>query len=106
MYGTIGRIGGDEFAVLIDKPMSLPEMKESLDKFLTNIINILPTPQKVTCSIGVCQFTYPQNMSMIYAETDKILYAAKKRGRACYLVGIYNGSLQMIPDPATDTDTL
>ena len=85
-------MGGDEFAVMLEKMMPLPELKEKMDGFLKNISGILPSPETVSCSIGACRFNYPQQIDTLYSQTDKILYAAKRQGRACYVVGKYNGT--------------
>ena len=53
--GKVGRIGGDEFAVLIETPMEPQEMKRRLERFLEEISGILPD-QKTSCSIGAYQF--------------------------------------------------
>ncbi len=90
--GIVGRMGGDEFAVMLEKMMPLPELKEKMDGFLKNISGILPSPETVSCSIGACRFNYPQQIDTLYSQTDKILYVAKRQGRACYVVGKYNGT--------------
>lgn len=91
-HGGVGRMGGDEFAVILEEAMPLSEVSRKLDQFLSDISDILLSPQKVTCSMGVCRFSYPQDMQTIYSETDKLLYTAKEKGRACYVIGEYDGS--------------
>ena len=83
-YGIIGRLGGDEFAAMLDKPLEKKELADILDRLYRQIDEILPEQQKVTCSIGVCAFRYPQDMKTLLYATDKALYKAKERGRACY----------------------
>lgn len=95
--GGIGRMGGDEFAVLLTKPMPEAELCRRLDQFLAEIAGILTAPEKVTCSIGVCRFVHPQDMQTLYSETDRLLYAAKRNGRACYVMGALDSAgLQLI----------
>lgn len=81
--GKVGRLGGDEFAVIIETPMPPQELGQRLERFLNLISGILPE-QKTSCSIGACQFVFPQTVKHILTETDKILYQAKENGRACY----------------------
>ena len=90
--GIVGRMGGDEFAVMLDQEVPLPELKRRLDRFLADVSDILQQPETVSCSIGACRFTYPQKMETLYAETDKILYAAKRQGRACYVIGAHDAA--------------
>lgn len=91
-YGKIGRIGGDEFALILTESVTSDELKHRLDEFLTNVENIsLPAgvmpDQKITCSIGVCHFDSPQDVHALISAADKLLYEAKKQGRACYVMG-------------------
>lgn len=86
-YGIVGRLGGDEFAAMLDKPISRQELAEALDDLYEQIADILPEQRRVTCSIGVCPFKYPQEIKALLYATDKALYKAKERGRACYEFG-------------------
>lgn len=83
--GKVGRIGGDEFAVLVEKTMTQQEMEARLEQFLAVISGILDG-KKVSCSIGAYQFIFPQNVKALLEETDRVLYQAKENGRACYVV--------------------
>lgn len=83
--GKVGRIGGDEFAVLIENPMTQQELGQKLEQFLQTISGILPE-KKVTCSIGAYQFVFPQNIKHLLSEADRVLYKAKEKGRACYMI--------------------
>ncbi len=85
--GEIGRMGGDEFAVMLDGVFTENEMKLRLSQFQSNISDLLGEAAKVTCSIGVCHFAYPQDIQTIYKEADQMLYQAKNNGRNCYVIG-------------------
>lgn len=88
--GITGRMGGDEFAVMIDKKaISEEKMKKALDGFLREISDILGNGYKVSCSIGGCRFTFPADMTQLMDKTDLLLYEAKRNGRACYVLGSY-----------------
>lgn len=86
-YGIIGRIGGDEFAAMLDRPISKEELQKRLNIFLEEISDILPSSNKVSCSIGACSFQYPADMSELMSKADANLYSAKSRGRACFVLG-------------------
>lgn len=83
--GKAGRIGGDEFAVIIETATDARELARRLDQFLEAISHILPG-HKVSCSIGAYQFMFPQNVKQLLNETDEVLYKAKEKGRACYVI--------------------
>lgn len=81
--GKVGRIGGDEFAVMIEEPLSQQELEQRLDQFLEKISPSL-SDKKVSCSIGACQFVFPRDVSLLLEEADAMLYRAKENGRACH----------------------
>lgn len=91
--GKVGRIGGDEFAVIIEKSISEQELKQRLQQFLDSISNIL-SDRKVSCSIGAYQFVFPQEVKHLLTETDEVLYKAKENGRACYVIKAYDTEKQ------------
>ncbi len=83
--GKVGRIGGDEFAVIIETAMHRREMERRLEQFLAVISGIL-ADKKVSCSIGAYQFAFPEKVNHILTETDNMLYSAKENGRACFVI--------------------
>lgn len=89
--GKVGRIGGDEFAVLIETPMLQQKLDQRLEQFLEAISGTLPD-RKISCSIGGYQFVFPQSVKHILTETDQMLYQAKENGRACYVTKAYAAS--------------
>lgn len=91
--GNVGRIGGDEFAVIIDKTISEQELEKKLTTFLRNISALLPR-KKVSCSIGGYEFVFPQELSHILSMADNMLYKAKENGRACYRLQTINSQNQ------------
>lgn len=88
--GVVGRMGGDEFAVLLEKPLTEQELGWKLEEFQASLSGILPAPNKVTSSIGGCHFTLPQEMYALMAEADCRLYEAKHNGRAGYVLGEFS----------------
>lgn len=89
--GKVGRIGGDEFALMIERKMTEQELGQRLEKFLEVISGLLPD-HKVSCSIGAYQFVFPQNVKHLLTETDDLLYKAKEKGRACYVTRAWGSS--------------
>ena len=83
--GAVGRVGGDEFAVMVNQEMSSQELSKRLDQFLADVATILPQ-RTVSCSIGAYHFVFPQEINHLLAETDQVLYQAKANGRACFII--------------------
>lgn len=82
----IGRMGGDEFAVLICTDMGIPDMRTKLDSFLDRIHKITWGDHRLTCSIGVFPIESLRMPEDLYNETDRILYMAKEQGRDRYVI--------------------
>ncbi len=80
---VIGRIGGDEFMVLV-----LGEMPEGFaDRRCRSVIHELKTTEVdgnkgVTCSIGIVEDTQGNNFEELYKRADAALYKSKKNGKA------------------------
>lgn len=85
-YGKIGRLGGDEFAIILDQAPSKQELAQKFSTFEEEISDLLSASHKVSCSIGAYYFDTPQDFQTIYAIADKMLYEAKERGRACWVI--------------------
>ncbi len=84
-YGSVGRVGGDEFAVLLDQEITREELEGILTQFLHDIASILEQTT-VSCSIGAYRFVLPLEMKQLLTETDRVLYQAKENGRACFVI--------------------
>lgn len=92
----IGRIGGDEFMVLMTKIQSVEHAQEKADKLLHSL-NIeyakSKNMQNTTVSIGVAFFPmHADNFNDLYACADVALYRAKGNGKNT--VFFYNGELE------------
>lgn len=85
-YGKIGRLGGDEFAIILKQPPKKEELIQKFDAFEKEISGLLSDSHKVSCGIGACYFDTPQEFQTIYSHADKMLYEAKERGRACWVI--------------------
>ena len=84
----LGRIGGDEFAILYDRPLTEPHAMALGQRLVERLGKIQWQSQslEVQCSVGVCICTHPQcTYQQLYADADRMLYQAKKagRGRCC-----------------------
>ena len=83
----IGRMGGDEFAVLVCADVSAAELEVVLRHFLERVRRTVWEGRHLTCSIGVLPFRGPQAPAELYLGADRLLYEAKERGRDCYVIG-------------------
>jgi len=85
----VGRIGGDEFAVLVYKIKSREKVISSLDAFLCNEHNAMLdiVSIKFTCSAGVC-FADGTILSYdeLFEKADMALYRRKDSGRDGYTI--------------------
>ena len=75
------RYGGEEFAVLL-KGVNLEQADFILNRFRKNIEAFnFPMENKVTTSIGYCEFNNKIPLSSIIERADKALYYSKEHGR-------------------------
>lgn len=75
------RYGGEEFAVLLHD-INLEQANSVLNRFRTNIEAFnFPMENKVTASIGFCEFNKKIPLSSIIERADKALYYSKEHGR-------------------------
>lgn len=87
LRGIVGRFGGDEFFVLLDKVKDREDLKTLL-KSITKELAVAYDPKlKVTLSIGVSQ--YPKDgrdFSELFGKADKALYIAKEKGKNRHII--------------------
>lgn len=75
------RYGGEEFAVLL-RDVNLNQADYILNRFRKNIEAFnFPMENKVTASIGYCEFNNQLPLAYIIQRADKALYYAKEHGR-------------------------
>lgn len=87
--GIAGRIGGDEFLIILDKTD-----EEDIRNITRNIrtaiqwnITSVEPGSIVTCSMGIARFpSNAENYDDLFKMADKCLYIAKYRGRNCYII--------------------
>ncbi len=85
--GLTGRVGGDEFGVLLYMPISEEKLEVNLQLFLDRIHQIRVGDRRLSCSIGAVSIASSQTVEDFYQEADRLLYRAKEQGRDQYVVG-------------------
>lgn len=86
-YGAVGRIGGDEFAVLLYTPVKSEELEKLLTGFMQKVRQIPCPGHTISCSIGVAPITRKRSIRLLYQQADHCLYFAKDQGRDRYYIG-------------------
>lgn len=75
------RYGGEEFAILLNN-INLEQADSVLNRFRENIASFnFPMNNKVTASIGYCEFNNKAPLTKIIERADKALYYSKEHGR-------------------------
>ncbi|MCR5420801.1 MAG: diguanylate cyclase [Lachnospiraceae bacterium] len=96
-YDRIGRIGGDEFAVLLNVPegmnLETNNLVEIKAKALNNSLRTTYTSEDkrvtVSASIGIAKYDEnSSDYSRLYKHADEVLYYSKRNGKNQY--NIYN----------------
>ena len=87
--GLIGRVGGDEFAVLLYPSISREELEVGLRHLMERIHNIRWEGHRLSCSIGALPVARRQAVEELYRDADQLLYTAKEAGRDQYIIGTY-----------------
>ena len=87
--GMAGRIGGDEFLVILDRTNE-DDIRNVTRNIRTgiqwSITNVEPD-SIVTCSMGIAKFPeQAKSYNELFELADKCLYIAKYRGRNCYII--------------------
>ena len=101
MNCLIGRMGGDEFAVLvISAGETRAELEVDLRHFLERVHKTTCGERRLTCSIGALQVTEARPPEELYLEADRLLYAAKERGRDQYVIGRPEPAEEPAEEPA------
>ena len=83
----IGRVGGDEFMVLMkEKPQSVARIDEIAKGILWKLDSLkIQSATHFSCSIGIgIDFKGAYNFDQLYQCADQALYQAKQNGKACF----------------------
>ena len=85
---TVGRMGGDEFAVLIptiEAPADLEVVAEKILKKLSTPFTISNRSIELGASIGICHFPdHKYTPDMLLKKADEAMYEAKRSGKNAY----------------------
>jgi len=88
--GVAGRIGGDEFLILLENIMEVDDIKtilKSVRKYMEWDFNDKSSTYKFTCSIGVSQYAKDaSDYETLFRIADKALYIAKNKGGDRYII--------------------
>jgi len=85
---TVARLGGDEFVVLLPEIASESQVEVVADRLLAAVRQPLGLGSQTiepACSLGIA--LYPSDgitPEALMVNSDRALYAAKKRGKSCY----------------------
>ena len=80
----IGRIGGDEFAILLPhshQGVAQVFAEKVRAQFCSTLIEGLPSPAPLTASFGICAHRAGDSFATLVRKADDALYAAKRQGR-------------------------
>ncbi|MBQ0050891.1 MAG: GGDEF domain-containing protein [Treponema sp.] len=87
--GIAGRIGGDEFMIILDRTEEA-DIRNVTRNIRTGIqwsITSVDPESVVTCSMGIARFpSNAKDYDGLFKMADKCLYIAKERGRNCYII--------------------
>lgn len=81
--GVFFRIGGDEFAGLVNGEES--EVKKILKNIYSDL-NDLNFKPALSISVGIKKIDITKNYLENYTDADRLLYEAKKSGKKCYVI--------------------
>lgn len=87
--GIAGRIGGDEFLVLLDltEEDDIRNITRNIRAGIQWNITSIEPGSTVTCSMGVARFPLnTKDYDSLFNLADKCLYIAKNKGRNCYII--------------------
>ncbi|SFO41249.1 diguanylate cyclase (GGDEF) domain-containing protein [Mesorhizobium sp. NFR06] len=102
--GAAGRIGGEEFAVLlpISDLASARLFAEAIRTFYsTGAIDGLPPGTRVTASFGVAARTGKEGLMPLMRRADEALYKAKKNGRDSVRLSYERPETAVVAEPLT-----
>lgn len=88
--GVVGRIGGDEMMLVIERVDNHSELRGILRSIRSNIEWAYKGKKDgvdLTCSIGVASYpAHSDNYKDLFKIADKMLYNAKKKGKNRYII--------------------
>lgn len=81
----IARMGGDEFAIFIERPLETVEVEKKARELLERwSARSSARAVELGCSIGLARAKHGQEFFDLYRAADKALYASKRDGKGCF----------------------
>ena len=84
---TFFRIGGDEFAALIQCNGNNTNFVQDIFTDIFNILNNINLNPKLSISVGIKKLDLTKDYLSNYEEVDKLLYEVKKCGKNRFIIG-------------------
>ncbi len=87
-YDCVGRIGGEEFAILLtdaDSSQACDVAERIRRACAEQVIEFEDFGFSQTCSIGIASFKAGDSADSLLSRADKALYSAKSAGRNCFV---------------------
>ena len=85
--GVVGRFGGDEFFVLLEKVPDREALKSWLKTVVKEIAYAFDPKLKVMASIGISQYPVDgEDYQELFEKADKALYIAKEKGKNRHII--------------------
>lgn len=85
--GVVGRFGGDEFFVLLEKVPDRAALKTLLKTVTKELAYAYDPKLKVTASIGITQYPVDgTSYEELFEKADKALYIAKEKGKDRHII--------------------
>lgn len=85
--GVVGRFGGDEFFVLLEKVPDREALKNWLKTVVKEIAYAFDPKLKVMASIGISQYPLDgEDYQELFEKADKALYIAKEKGKNRHII--------------------
>lgn len=89
-HGVVGRVGGDEFMVVLKDCSEELELRNYLRGIRTNVAALFQermTSKRISCSIGAARGGIDADeYRELYRIADRVLYVAKQKGKNRYVI--------------------
>ena len=87
----VGRIGGDEFCILLIEVYSIESVKNLLESLVKEIHDLRVKDLEdvnITVSVGAALLEKEKGYTYTFEKVDKAMYLAKKKGKNTYEISI------------------